>query len=129
MGRTGELGLIAVGGALGALVRYLIGEAFPSTTFPWSTFLVNIAGCALLALAIAPTRTKTHQRVLGTGFCGGLTTFSTFSVEVATLAESDQSLIAIVYLLSSLGVGLAAFIAVRTAVAPGPPSPSMGQSL
>ena len=52
MERTGEVGLIAVGGALGALVRFLVAEAFPSTAFPWSTFAVNLIGCALLALSL-----------------------------------------------------------------------------
>lgn len=127
MGRTGELGLIAAGGAGGALVRYFVAEAFPSTSFPWSTFVVNLAGCALLALAIAPTRTKTQQRIIGTGFCGGLTTFSTFAVEVASLAEGDQGFIATVYLLASLAFGLAIFMAVRAAVSPGPPTPSTGR--
>ena len=129
MGRTGELGLIAVGGAVGALLRFLVGEALPSTAFPWSTFAVNIVGCALLAVAMSPSRTKTQRRILGTGFCGGLTTFSTFSVEVASLAEHDQTGIAIAYLLASIAVGLAAFVAVRTIVDPGPSSPSIGQSL
>ena len=132
MERTGEVGLIAVGGALGALVRFLVAEAFPSTAFPWSTFAVNLIGCALLALATSPSRTKTQRRVIGTGFCGGLTTFSTFAVEVALLTDSDQTGIAIAYLLASIAVGLAAFVAVRSALAPGqssPSQPSRGQPL
>ncbi len=118
-----ELLAIAVGGGLGALVRYGVGEALPATFFPWSTFTVNVVGCALLAVVTAPTRPKTQQRVLGTGFCGGLTTFSTFTVEIATLTTNGDSSIAIIYLLSSLAVGFAAFAAVRTVLQPGPQAP------
>lgn len=121
MRRDGVL-LIAIGGSIGALVRYLVAEAVPAASFPWSTFAVNVAGCALLAVVTAPTRPKSQQRVLGTGFCGGLTTFSTFTVEIALLSNDGQLSIAILYLIASFGVGLAAFVAVRRAIQPGPPS-------
>lgn len=123
MGRSEGVVLIALGGSAGALIRYLVGEAIPNASFPWSTFAVNVIGCALLAVATSPTRPKTQQRILGTGFCGGLTTFSTFSVEVATLAREGRSVIAIVYLLASVIVGLAAFTLIRRRVQPGPTPP------
>ncbi len=124
MGRTGQLGLIAAGGALGALIRFAVGEAIPSSSFPWPTFIVNIVGCALLALVTSPTRPKSWHRVLGTGFCGGLTTFSTFSVEIASFTRDGRPALAIFYLLASLAVGLIAFIAVRLQTNPGPVAPS-----
>lgn len=123
MGRSDGVLLIALGGGVGALVRFLVGEALPSASFPWSTFLVNVVGCALLAIVTSPTRPKSWHRVLGTGFCGGLTTFSTFSVEIATLTNDGRPALAITYLLASLAVGLAVFIAVRRQIDPGPPTP------
>ena len=122
MRRDGVL-LIAIGGSVGTVVRYLVGEAVQSPSFPWSTFLVNVIGCALLAVVASPTRPKSQRRILGTGFCGGLTTFSTFSVEVASLTNEGRSTIAIVYLIASVAVGFAAFAAVRQLVQPGPPVP------
>lgn len=128
MGRRGDVLLIAVGGGVGALVRHGVGEAVSATSFPWATFIVNIVGCALLAVATSPTRPKTQQRILGAGFCGGLTTFSTFSFEVASLTRDGRSTTAIIYIVASIAVGLAAFVAVRRQVQPGPPEPRSPQS-
>ncbi len=124
MRRSDGVLLIAAGGGVGAVIRYLVDEALPSASFPWSTFVVNIVGCALLAVVTSPTQPKGRQRVLGTGFCGGLTTFSTFSVEIASLTNDGRPTLAITYLLLSLALGLAAFTLVRRQLQPGPPTPS-----
>ena len=123
MGRSGRVLLIAGGGGVGAFIRYLVDEALQSASFPWSTFTVNIVGCALLAVVTSPTRTKSQRQILGTGFAGGLTTFSTFAVEVASMTNEGRSTIAIIYLLASLAAGLAAFTFVRRQIEPGPPAP------
>jgi CrcB protein len=85
--------LIGLAGALGTLTRYGVGlwaRSALGTTFPWGTFLVNVAGCFLIALvsqlaistsAISPTLRLT----LTTGFMGGLTTYSSFNYETTDL--------------------------------------------
>ncbi len=81
--------LLAVAGALGALARYGVSLAalrWAPATFPWGTLGVNLLGCFLLGyladLAIEdPTMATRTRAVLGTGFLGAFTTFSTFGVE------------------------------------------------
>ena len=105
------------GGAVGALTRAGVGRAIPVTAgaWPWATFSVNIAGAFVLAwittrLAemVAPTR---YWRLLvGTGFCGALTTFSTFQVETINLARDGHAALGFAYAAVSMAVGLAAAI-------------------
>jgi CrcB protein len=104
---------ILAGGAVGALARAGVGEALPHGRggWPWATFLVNLAGAALLAWLttrltemVAPTR---YWRLfLGTGFCGALTTFSTFQVETIRLADDGYAGVAAGYAAASLTAGL-----------------------
>ncbi len=76
--------LIALGGAVGSVARALIGYALPSR-FPWATLLVNAAGSFLIGWLMArlgaaePPESARLQGLLVVGFCGGFTTFSTFS--------------------------------------------------
>lgn len=86
---------IMAGGAIGALARAGLERAIPTRggSWPWATFCVNLVGAFILGWAttrlaerIAPTRY--WRLLLGTGFCGALTTFSTFQVEVIRLAEA-----------------------------------------
>ena len=83
--------LVIVGAALGAPARYLTDRLLQgrhNTAFPWGTFAANIAGCALLGfLAALPSRTGL-MAFAGTGFCGALTTYSTFGYETVQLARS-----------------------------------------
>jgi len=83
-------------GAVGAPVRYLVdGYVTDRTdaTFPWGTFLINVTGSLILGfltgLALYHAFPKTPKVVLGTGFCGAYTTFSTFSFETVRLMEED----------------------------------------
>ena len=75
---------IALGGAVGSVARALIGSALPSR-FPWATLLVNAAGSFLIGWlmarlgAVEPPESARLQSLLVVGFCGGFTTFSTFS--------------------------------------------------
>lgn len=109
--------LIAAGGAIGTLVRYLVDVGVDASSFPWHTLIVNVVGCGLLAIVTRPDQPKTQQRVLGTGFCGGLTTFSTLSVEVVSMIDDGSIGTAAVYLAASVITGLAAYVAVRTITA------------
>jgi len=87
----------------------------PESEFPWAILAANTVGCALLGwLAIRPLRDDAHQHAATIGFCGGLTTFSTFAVELAVLRTEDPGTMW-VYLSASLIAGLAAFLSGRAA--------------
>jgi CrcB protein len=110
-----ELLAIFVGGAVGALARAGLGEAMPvdDGRWPWPTFVVNIV--AALALGYFTTRLlerlppSTYPRpLLGTGVCGGLSTFSTMQVEVVRMLQHDAWATAVGYVAASLGCGLLA---------------------
>jgi fluoride exporter len=108
---------ILAGGAAGALARAGVSEALPhgAGQWPWATFGVNLAGAALLAWAmtrlgemVAPTR---YWRLLiGTGFCGALTTFSTFQVETIRLARDGHTALGLGYATASMAAGMAAAV-------------------
>ncbi|MHB8491005.1 MAG: fluoride efflux transporter CrcB [Solirubrobacteraceae bacterium] len=115
VGDRRELGAIAAGGALGAVLRVWIGRHLGASgdAWPWATFAVNVTGS--FALAYLATRLQerlplsTYRRpLLGTGFCGAYTTFSTMQVEVLGLLEAHRYGIAVGYSLSSVLAGLAA---------------------
>jgi CrcB protein len=104
---------IAVGGAAGAGVRWAVHESLGSDGFPWTTLLVNVVGAGLLAFVANHRFHPSTVAVLGLGFCGGLTTLSTLSVEVVQLADDDRAALGLVYVLSSVILGVAAFVTVR----------------
>ena len=84
--------------------------------FPWVLFTINVAGSALLGATLAeqsrrPGSDVFLHDVVGIGFCGGLTTFSTFAVEVAGFLRADRSGLAAVYVLASVTVGILAALA------------------
>jgi CrcB protein len=104
---------IFAGGAAGALARAGLTEALPwdGRGWPWVTFIVNIVGTLLLGYFVTRLQERlppsTYPRPLvGTGFCGALTTFSTFQVELITLARHGELGIAAVYLCASVAAGL-----------------------
>ncbi len=109
---------ILAGGAAGAVTRAAVGKAFPvqAGAWPWATFAVNVTGAFVLAWAttrlaetVAPTRS--WRPLVGTGFCGALTTFSTFQVETIRLARDGHGALGLTYATVSMAVGLAAAIA------------------
>lgn len=127
---------VAVGGVAGASGRWLVGELWPPPgAWPWPTFTVNVVGCLLLGVIAARLPFKADRAVLwrdglATGFCGGLTTFSTFAVEAAELIRDDRAGLASGYLAASLVVGWAAYeLGRRTAhrrIARRSPQPTTG---
>jgi CrcB protein len=98
---------VMVGGAAGTLARAGVAEALPVTpgAWPWATLLVNLAGTLLLGWVVAADR---WRPLVGTGFCGALTTFSTFQVETFRLAEGGHEAVAAAYVAVSVAAGLAA---------------------
>ncbi len=105
--------LVALGGAVGAPARYvvdrLVTTRWPSA-FPWGTFVVNMSGCLLLGLLAGAALAAPTFALLGIGFCGAYTTYSTFGYEAVALAQRQQRRAALLYVLGSvtLGIGLAA---------------------
>ena len=78
-----ELLLVFIGGGIGSFCRYTVdGQLKRRTSLPLSTFTINITGAFLLGLIAALTRGTPLFYLLGTGFCGGFTTFSTAMVEI-----------------------------------------------
>ncbi|GCE37556.1 fluoride efflux transporter CrcB [Rhodococcus sp. USK10] len=101
--------LVALGGALGATTRYLAGRYVGSyRSFPVATFVVNVAGCLILGLLSGASMPAQTFALLGTGFCGGLTTYSTFAVESVGLLRIRLALTSVVYSVASVAAGLAA---------------------
>jgi CrcB protein len=101
---------VLLGGAVGAPTRYLTDLAVQRlhrNTFPWGTWTVNMAGSFVLGLVAAVAWTWT-ETLVGTGFCGALTTFSTFGYETVRLAEEGETTTATANVVGSLGVGLLA---------------------
>jgi CrcB protein len=96
------------GGAAGTLARAGLAEALPvhAGTWPWATFAVNIVGSLILGWVVVA---RAHWRPLvGTGFCGALTTFSTFQVQIVVLGDEGHVPLAAAYLAVSVVVGLGA---------------------
>ena len=105
--------LIFLGGGLGSVLRYLVGQAFQKTngTFPLGTFLINIIGSLLIGILLGyfykNSSDSQHLRaLLVLGFCGGFTTFSAFSNEALTLIQQHQYLNALFYITGSVLLGI-----------------------
>jgi CrcB protein len=96
---------IGLGGAAGALLRALTGRWLQSG-FPWATFLVNVLGSFILAAAYANLSMDSElaRALVGTGFCGAFTTFSTFILDTVILARSGLWKRALLYLGGTLVV-------------------------
>ncbi|MCL6668098.1 fluoride efflux transporter CrcB [Streptomyces panaciradicis] len=110
--------LVVVGAMVGAPLRYLTDRAVQSrhdSVFPWGTFAVNVTGCLILGLltgAVAQGAAGSQtQLLLGTGLCGALTTYSTFSYETLRLTETGAGLYAAANVVGSVTAGLGAAFA------------------
>ncbi|MEC3861435.1 fluoride efflux transporter CrcB [Mesobacterium sp. TK19101] len=108
---------VALGGAIGASCRFLTGHALLrllGSGFPYGTFAVNVIGSFLMGVIVVLLGHFSANRfapLLVTGFLGGFTTFSSFSLDVATLYERGQTGLAAVYVLSSVTLSIAALFA------------------
>jgi fluoride exporter len=107
---------IAIGGTCGAILRFAIGESFADTDgWPWAVFIANIVGCAALGWLVA-RRAHVSDRIFAAsalGFCGALTTFSAFAVDLAVMARSDRLGLFAGYLSASFACGVTGYLAGR----------------
>lgn len=104
---------VAAGGALGCVLRAVVGEAFPAgpADFPWGIFVVNLVGAAALAALPAlgaVRRSSVLAAGLGPGLLGGFTTLSAVSDQTRALLAADETVTAAAYVGGSLAVGLLA---------------------
>lgn len=104
-----ELLLLGIGGALGAVCRYVVGRSVPHDRFPWSTLIVNATGSLLLGIVLFSVGNADIALLIGGGFCGAFTTFSTFSFQTVGLWERDELTLAIGNALANLIVSLVGF--------------------
>jgi len=107
--------LVIAGAVVGAPLRYLTDrtvQARHDSVFPWGTFTVNVVGSVILGLvagAVSEGAASPHvQLLLGTGLCGALTTYSTFSYETLRLAEDGARFYAAANVAGSIAAGLGA---------------------
>ena len=100
--------LVGTGGALGSIARYLISCLFTylSITNELATLLVNILGSFIIGLLI-PASQNAMYLLMAIGFCGGFTTFSTFSAQALQMMQNGQRLSSIIYIFTSVIVSIA----------------------
>jgi CrcB protein len=110
-----EIAAIFAGGALGTLLRAVLAEAFPhpATAWPWPTFAVNIVAAFLLGYFVTRLQERLplsayRRPLLGTGLCGGLSTFSTVQVEILKMISAGDWGLAAGYTGASIAAGYAA---------------------
>lgn len=105
--------LVALGGALGAVARFLVGDLFArrvGTGWPWGTLFINLSGCFLIAVFAAKLTSSSMRYLLPVGFVGAYTTFSTFEYEIVRLFEEGRAGGAIAYIAASNVLGLFAVL-------------------
>ena len=105
--------IVGIGGTFGGIVRYQLGKMISqraATTFPIGTFLINITGAFCLGL-VASAGSGTVYLLLGDGFLGAYTTFSTFMYEGFHLFQGNEKLNALTYIFISLVLGVIGYAA------------------
>jgi CrcB protein len=107
--------LTFLAGATGAVARFLLDSSFKrrwQSPFPWATVIINVTGSLLLGILAGMVlfhgQPAIWQTVIGTGFCGGYTTFSTASFETVRLVQQNRRALALLNALGSLVLSVAA---------------------
>ncbi|CAK08056.1 fluoride efflux transporter CrcB [Rhizobium leguminosarum] len=111
--------LVAFGGAIGSVLRYYVGQwalRLMGSAFPWGTLAVNVVGCFVIGVFAELIARKFDASVelrllLITGFLGGFTTFSAFSLDAISLFERGEAVAGGIYIAASVGLSMAAVIA------------------
>ena len=114
---------VGAGGALGAILRYLIGliDLHSAAGFPYKTLAINVIGSFAIGCiaALAGARSEVSPNLilfLKVGICGGFTTFSTFALESTELIQSGKPVLAVLYMAASVILSLAAVAAAQIIV-------------
>jgi CrcB protein len=109
-----SLAIVGLGGAAGSMFRYICQKSFATATFPYGTLIVNITGCLLIGIfwGLFAKNNLSEQKslLLMTGFCGGFTTFSSFTYESIQLLQQDKWVAFISYIGLSVIGGLTATV-------------------
>jgi CrcB protein len=103
--------LVAIGAAIGAPLRYLtdrLVQARHDSVFPWGTLIVNVVGSLVLGVVVGLPANSAVLALAGTGFCGALTTYSTFTYETLRLTQEGARFYALANIVMSVVAGLAA---------------------
>ncbi|MBX4867885.1 fluoride efflux transporter CrcB [Rhizobium bangladeshense] len=111
--------LVAVGGAIGSLLRYFVGQwalRLMGPAFPWGTLAVNVVGCFVIGVLAELIARKFNaslelRLLLITGFLGGFTTFSAFSLDAISLFERGEAVAGGIYMAASVGLSMMAVFA------------------
>ena len=111
--------LVAFGGAIGSVLRYYVGQwalRAMGPSFPWGTLTVNVVGCFVIGvfaemIARRFDASPELRLLLLTGFLGGFTTFSAFSLDAISLFERGAVMAGAIYMIASVGLSMAAVIA------------------
>ncbi len=108
-----DLAMVAAGGAIGSMLRYLVGKAMgpqADSSVPWHTLLVNVSGAFILGLLIAVAARHGWpgwwRPFIAVGILGGYTTFSTYSIESVELMLRGHTTTGLAYAFGSLALGL-----------------------
>lgn len=96
---------VALGGFLGAIARFFISKRL-NKSLPYGTFFINITGSFLLGYFLNLGLSSHVYAILGVGFCGAFTTFSTFKIELFQLFKREQKFISFMYILMSYSFGI-----------------------
>ncbi len=105
---------VGIGGSLGAVSRFWVGKMMSQkfgADFPWGTFCVNLLGALLLGILSAFDASKNVYLLLGDGFLGAFTTFSSFMYEGFNLFKSSEKLNAFAYVVGTVILGIVGYFA------------------